>query len=213
MNTPSRKQRKLPDHLDEVDLGALFTRLEERPETPQSKRVERLLDLLSRLRGRLSTRDAKEAFTGLLYALSRYRWVRRVAFTREGFRVLSFVADRGYLSEDDSWEYAAVRDLLDIVPYLGDPPRIRRCADQACQKWFFAANRSDQKFCCGNCRQHYYDSDEKTHARKLERMRQNYATEKERDRKLKSLVGVAERRTALPRGEAKRRKGTAASPA
>jgi len=172
-------------------VEAIFTRLEKRPETPQSKRIEKILQLLSSLRDDISPLDKGQVVIRLRNALRLYQWVSHIAPAPEGYRVISAVADRENLSKDDLWEYEAVRDLLECVPYLGKPPRIRRCAE--CQRWFFAAKRIDQQWCGGICRQRHYDRDPETRAQKLKAMRDLYAREKERDQRRKAAVGYTEK--------------------
>lgn len=183
----------MPGHLDEkhLEVIAIFTRLSQRPQTPQSRRVEAILELLSCLRDDAGVAEKLRVRTGLRNSLRRYRWESYIERTLEGFREISVIADREGLSADDVWEYGAVRDLLDLVPYLGNPPRIRRCAE--CRRWIFAAKRNTQKWCGSVCRQRHYDRDPETRAKKLEAMRKRYALEKERDRKRKAAVGYTER--------------------
>jgi hypothetical protein len=183
MSNIIRKKMVLPIHLDKEQLEAIFTRLEERPETPQSKRVEKILELLSSLRDDISPLDKGQIVIRLRNALRLYQWVSHIAPAPESYRVINGVADRENLSKDDLWEYEAVRDLLECVPYLGNPPRIRRCA------------RADQLFCSGNCRQHHYDSDEDTRAKKNETMHKLYALKKGLALNPKSGIGL-ERRPA-----------------
>jgi hypothetical protein len=183
-----RKKRTLPTELDQERFGAIFARLEDDPEKPQSKRVEKILESLSGLRDDLDTREKVRVITGLRNALSRYQWVSRVAPTHEGFRVVPAIADRANLSNDDVWEYEAVRDLLDTVPHLGKRPRIRRCAE--CRRWFFGVMRDDQQYCSGNCRQRRYDNDPEKRDKKLAHMKKLYADEKARKRNPKSGVGL-----------------------
>jgi hypothetical protein len=192
MRTLNRKKMDLPGPLDEkhLEVIAIFTRLAQRPKTPQSRRVEAILELLSCLRDDLDKAEKLRVITELRNLLSRYRWVSRVERALEGFREI-VTADREGHSREDEWEYWAVRVLLDLVPHLGNPPRIRRCAE--CPRWIFAAKRNTQKWCGSVCRQRHYDRDPETRAKKLEAMRKRYALEKERDWKRKAAVGYTER--------------------
>jgi hypothetical protein len=192
-----RKNKILSPYLDEERLDKIFARLEERPGEPQSQRVERVLELLSGLGEDAPTSEKSRILTALRKVLERYRWIRRVYPTREGLRVLSFAANREYLSTDDIWEYTTVQDLLDLVPYLGARPRIRRCRDERCQRWFFAAKRDDQWFCDSKCKQHHYDTE--TREEKKAYMRKRYAEQKERARNPKSGVGLRTQKAASPR--------------
>lgn len=207
MSENIRKTKLLPIHLDEEQLDAHFRHLEAHPETPQSQRVEKILGLLSALRDDMTTLDSGQGqvIIRLRNALRHYQWVSHIAPTSEGYRVIRTAADRENQSKEDLWEYGAVRDLLDCVPYLGNPPRIRRCADAVCQRWFFAAKRADQQFCSGKCRQHHYDSDKETRTKKNAAMRRLYALKKRLSRNPKSGIGL-ERRAERSRGKAKQRK-------
>jgi hypothetical protein len=147
--------------------------------------------LLSSLRDDISPLDKGQIVIRLRNALRLYQWVSHIAPAPESYRVINGVADRENLSKDDLWEYEAVRDLLECVPYLGNPPRIRRCAE--CPRWFFAARRIDQKWCGSVCRQRHYDRDPETRAKKLEAMHTRYILEKERDRRRKAAVGYTEK--------------------
>jgi hypothetical protein len=181
-----RKRTILPSHLDAEQLEEIFARIEEQPEKPQSKRVERILELLSCLRSDASGSERVRVHIGLQNALRGYHWVSKVKPTPEGFRVIQAVADRENLSADDLWEYRAVSVLLDVVPYLGKPPRIRRCPE--CQRWLFAENNT-RKWHDG-CRQRHYAKKPETRTKKNEYERNRYIAEKKRARNPKSGVGL-----------------------
>lgn len=185
----------MPSHRDPENFESIFWHIREHPEEPQSKRIEEVLELLSGLRDDLSMPEKIRVITGLRYVLSNYRWSVQVSPTSEGFRAIYFPADRGKLSSSDKWEYEAVRDLLDLVPYLGKQPRIRRCAE--CEEWFFAAKREDQQWCGGICRQRHYDSAPEMREKKKLYMRDYREKEKKREERRKMRIGV--------RGPAKRR--------
>lgn len=178
MKSIIRKNEILPSHLDPEQFESIFWHIREYPEQPQSKRVEQVLKLLSSLSDDLSTLGKAQALTRLRNALRRYQWVSFVSPTSEGLWVSRGIADRVNLSEDDVWEYEAVRNLLDLVPYLGKRPRIRRCAE--CQEWFFAARRSDQQWCDRNCRQRHYDSAPEMRKKKKLYMQEYREGQKER---------------------------------
>jgi hypothetical protein len=198
MSAIFRKQKILPSHLDVEQLEDIFAHLEKHPEKPQSKRVEKILELLSCLG---SDSERVRVRIGLDNALRGYQWVRKVKLTPdEGFRVTHAAADRGNLSKDDDWEYRAVGVLLDVVPYIGKPPRIRRCEE--CRGWFFAKNNT-RKWHDG-CRQRHYAKDPAARAKKKEYMSNRYDAEKKRSKNPKSGVGLAKRRTALRHGEKQR---------
>ena len=64
-----RKKMILPIHLDKEQLEAILARLEKRPETPQSKRIEKILELLSSLRDDISPLDKGQVVIRLRNAL------------------------------------------------------------------------------------------------------------------------------------------------
>ena len=190
MNTTIRKQnRRQIDSAEEQ--FEIFMRLQERPNTSHSKRIEKILELFALLGTDLSTRDKGQVRMGLLKALDRYKWVTRVAFTADGYCVIRTPADVEKLSADEKWEYAAVDVLLNIVPSIGERPRIVRCDE--CKKWLFREKRSDKRWCGPICKQRHYERDPETRAKKREAMRKRYELEKERDRKRKAAVGYTER--------------------
>lgn len=197
MNPIIRKNEILPPPLDPERFQAIFWYIREHPEQPHSKRVDEVLELLSSLRDDVSTLEKIRVITRLRNVLSRYQWGVRVSPTTEGFHVSHFPANRGKLSSSDEWEYGAVRDLLDVVPYLGKRPRIRRCVESECKEWFFAAKREDQQFCSGICRQRHYDSTPEMRESKKLYMRKHRAAEKKHDERRKTGVGF--------RGRVKRR--------
>jgi hypothetical protein len=185
MSAHIRKQK-----LESIDTWQdLFWQLQERPDTPESKRIERILELFASIGTAVTGKGA--ALNSLRIALSRYQWVTFVALTPIGYCVIRRPANREFLSKAEAWEYEAFSLLLHVVPSIGERPRIRRCAE--CQEWFYAEARDDQKFCKrANCRQAHHQKDPKTHAKKLEAMRRRYATEKKRNRESKASVGFTE---------------------
>jgi len=192
MITHIHKNDVLPSHLDPERFVEIFTRIREHPDQ-QSKRVEKVLELMSSFRADLSTLGKIKIFTRLRLALGTYRWAIRLGVTRDGLHVVHVMArefEEG-TSEADRWEYHTISLLLDLLPYLGKRPRIRRCAE--CESWFFAAKREDQQYCGGNCRQYHYDSDPKIRARKRESMRQNRIIQKKHEERAKKRVGYGGR--------------------
>jgi hypothetical protein len=176
-------------HIRKNEIGSdwaveavVLRHLEARPQSKQAQRVEQILDLLSRLgRG-----DLAAFFQEGNSLLSRYEWHYGLAFfgaaprSRRVQRPPAAITVGGYglraelrftkkLSKEDDWEYRAVRILMSLVPNRIN--RLRRCADEGCKKWFYAAKREDQQFCGGNCRQRHYDSDpaKRTHKKKYMR--------------------------------------------
>lgn len=185
------KNERLPSHLDTERFPEIFEYIKAHPERPQSQNVERVLELMSRFRDDLSTREKMTIFTRLRLTLGTYRWAVRLGATRKGFHVVHEMAskyEKGS-SDADRWEYSTISLLIDVLPYLGKWPRIRRCADAACRQWFFAAKREDQEFCGVNCKQHHYDSDPQIRTQKREYMRNYRINEKEREERSKKAIG------------------------
>jgi hypothetical protein len=188
MPTNNRKQNNAP-LLEAVDFAELFSTLRKHPDKQQSKNVECILDLLSRLGDKGA---AARVVTELRKALKDYRWGIQVTPTLQGFRTVLFAADRGTLLKDDEWEYRTVGFLLSL---LHDDPkalsRLRRCADAECKKWLYVSGR--QRFCDRNCKQHHFETDPAKHAEKLARMKRLYDAEQEQKKNPKSGVGLRQR--------------------
>ena len=183
----------LPYHLDAEQLESeIFGPIREHPEKKQSKRIEEVLNLLTRLRAGASSRTRMEAVTRLRSILAHYHWTCAVVPQGQSF-VTSYFGPK-VLSADDVWEYRAIQLLLQVVPSLGKNPRIRRCADSGCGNWFFAASREDQKFCGPNCRQRSYDSSADVRSSKREYMRKHRAELKRLAKNPKSGVGLRSNR-------------------
>ena len=173
--------------MEEVDFLALFSRLKEHPDNPHSKRIELILDLLSRLGDDgLGKEETASALAGLRKALGVYRWVSQVSLTRQGLRTILVPADRENLSWADRWEYGAVNDLLSLLRDRNALSRLRRCADAACKSWIYANGR--QQFCNRNCKQHHHETDPEKHAQKLMRMKRLYRDEQACALKAKNRV-------------------------
>jgi hypothetical protein len=152
MRTINRKNDSMSEWVAGAVADRLFRHLESHPHLIQSKRVEHILGLLSRLG---ENEWDWVAFTQLREPLRRYKWRYGLTLSSSGLRTSLFFGDD--MSEEDEWEYGAVRFLLSLVPHHIN--RLRRCAYDGCQGWFFAAQREDQKFCKrGTCRQNHYDS-------------------------------------------------------
>jgi hypothetical protein len=166
MMTSNRKKNPRPIDSAEEQFE-IFTRLQERPNTPHVKRIEKILDLFASLGTDLNPRNKGQVLMGLLNALDRYKWVTRVAFTADGYCVIRTPADKN-LSADEKWEYGAVDVLLNIVPSIGDRPRIARCDE--CEKWLFRKKRSDKRWCGSICKQRHYERAPETRAKKREAM-------------------------------------------
>jgi len=159
----------------------LFRHLEAKPHLAQSKRVAHILDLLSLL-GR-NNRDFY-SFNQLREPLKRYQWHYGLVLSSSGLQaMLGFTKE---MSEENEWEHKAVRFLLSLVPH--DLHRLRRCADAACNRWFFAAKSGKKEFCSGNCKQHNYDSDPEMRRKKRESMRTHRIKERRRDEDVKRAI-------------------------
>jgi hypothetical protein len=174
----------------------IIPRLENYPDAPESRRVEKVLHLLSEIRDDRSKIANAQTLLGLRKALDRYQWVNHVAFTLEGYRVISTIAGAAHVTKEEQWEQSAVSYLLNLAPHLelGRWPLIRPCEYAGCRRWFFAARRNTQKFCVrGVCQQKHHESDPEKLAMKRERVSKLYYAAKERDRKAKEGVGFGRR--------------------
>jgi hypothetical protein len=190
MKSIIRKNERLSTSVSGAVFGELFRHLEARPKSRQAERVERILDLLSRL-GHGDT----AAFFQKGDLLSRYEWRYGLTFSR-GRGLSAELMFTKELPEEDAWEYRAVRFLMSLVPDRIN--RLRRCADEGCKKWFFAATREDQQYCGGNCRQRHYDSDPAKRAHKKKYMRELRALhERKLFREVQRKYKVKQRKTKI----------------
>lgn len=167
----------------------LVHHLETKPHLIQSKRVERILHLLSRLG---ENEWDLYTFSQLREPLQRYEWHYGLTLSRgKGLGTeLRFTKN---MSEEDEWEHNAVRFLLSLVPHRIN--RLRRCAYDGCKGWFFAEKRDDQTFCKrGSCRQNHYDDDPKRREKKKANMRENRKWHREHDRRAKDRVQLKKAR-------------------
>ena len=182
-----RKNQVLLSHPAPERFLEIFEYIKAHPESPQSQKIEKVLDLMSSFRPDLNNQEEMVLFTRLRNALSTYRWSVRLGRTSEGLHAVHQMADKyaAGMSDGDRWEYTTIGFLLDSLPRLGERPRIRRCAD--CNQWFFAKN-GKRVFCGDNCKQHNYDSDPEERVKKREYMRKRRLAEKEKEEKDKEGV-------------------------
>src|SRR5579872_1685452 len=110
MKSIIRKNVPVPNSGAGAVFHELFRPLEVRPKSKQAERVERILDLLSRL-----GHGDQAAFFQKGDLLSRYEWHYGLTFSgSRGLRAeLMFTKE---LPEEDAWEYRAVRFLMSLVP-------------------------------------------------------------------------------------------------
>jgi hypothetical protein len=190
-----RKNKERIDTLDGEDLAEILRRVQDSPDREECARILQIVECMSRLDCKAPTRTKAQAVSRLTRLLQPYVWTRRVIPQPDGFAsVYVNPMATAMLSKAESWERYAVGLLLDAVPALDSPPRIRRCLE--CRTWFFAAKRLDQKYCGNVCRQRTYDADPEHRASKAKKMRANRKMLKEQASKPKSGVG-------LRRGKAK----------
>ena len=197
MNIKHSKKTTTPLNLVECapELWAIFGRLEGRKETPHSKRVSRILELLSRLGENPRGTDAMKVTSELRELLGRYRWVTHahISPTREGYRaIFRQEPEAKNPSREEEWEYEAVRDLLDITRYPGALSRLRQCGNTECRRWLFTPKGKTRQFCNDICKQRHFDSDPEQREKKRKYMRDYYVEEEKR--KLSPECGVGLRR-------------------
>jgi hypothetical protein len=201
MRAQIRKQKPNPIDIKQ-EWEDLFWHLQERPNAPESKNIEKILGLFAAIGTAVTGKGAD--LNRLRIALSQYKWVTYVANTPSGYCVIRVPAERQKLSKAEEWEYRAVGLLLNVVPSIGERPRIRRCAE--CDEWFYAAAREDQKFCKrANCRQAHYEKDPEKRQKKRDKMHDLYMLKKKLAENPKSGIGL-ERRTERSRSTVKKRK-------
>jgi hypothetical protein len=190
MNSYNRKKKKATPS-NEVLVERDLSYLRERPESVQAKRVKSILELLVQIEDHRSTVGFLIPFRALASRLKSYKWVRKASVNSSGLMAHYCPANES-LSEEDVWEYHAVRGLLDLAQTEEGLSRIRRCPE--CAQWFFALRRTDKKYCNNVCKQRNHDKDEDKRARKLATMRANYATEKGRALRAKQKVGLPDKK-------------------
>jgi hypothetical protein len=168
--------------VEEAIAEDLFQRLETKTNLIQSKRVGHILESLARL-GR--NKGDWIAFNQLREPLKKYEWHFGLTLGSDGLNArLDFTKE---MSKEDAWEHRAVRFLLSLVPHHIN--RLRRCAYDGCNGWFYAAKREDQEFCKrGACRQNYYDSDPKRREKKRINMQKNRKWHREQNQRAKTLL-------------------------
>jgi hypothetical protein len=193
-----KESKNIPFGLIECapELLTIFGRLEDGRETHQSKRVGRVLELLSGLGENPRGINAANLISELNPLLGHYRWTTHalVSRTPEGYRAVFRQRPEGNnLSREDAWEYEAVANLLDITRYPGALARLRQCGNQECRRWLFTPKGKTRQFCNNLCKQRRFDSDPEQREKKRNKMRENYADEKRR--KLNPKCGVGLRRT------------------
>jgi len=152
---------------EEADFDGIVYGLHKMP------RVRRVLELLTAPTGLRKT-------TELQAIIGRYRMVMRLR--PDG--IVVYLPAPGTDMHDRN-ECAAVRLLLSL-----DPKRMRRCEWHKCNRWFYAASRTDQRFCKrGTCRQNSHQYDPVKYAAKLNRQREQYHKDREDEAKAKEAVG------------------------
>jgi hypothetical protein len=199
MSVEYRKKTEKPLSFVECapELWAIFGRLENGRETDQSKRVRRILELLSSLGDNSRGMDAVKVTSELHHLLGHYRWVTHVWIspTTGGYRAIFRQEPGGKnLSREDEWEYAAVADLLDITRYPGALSRLRQCGNPECRRWLFTPKGKTRQSCNGVCKQRRFDSDPEQKKKKRKYMRDYYADGQKRQLNPKCGIGLRRRR-------------------
>lgn len=175
------RKKTLPEPFDIDDVAAMFYRLEEFPTEPASKRVASILDALeASFNEAADERLRAQHLARLRRLLQVYEWVYQVAPSTEGPHAFVTASPKTH-STFGSWELSAVRVLMVLIQVEGGVARLRRC--EVCERWFYAAARSDKKFCSSKCRQYRYDTDPAVKKRKAETNRKNRQQEQERANK------------------------------
>ncbi len=193
------KKKATPLNLGESapELWAIFDHLENERETPQSKRLRRILELLGCLGENPRGLDAVKVTSELHHLLGHYRWSTdaRVSLTAEGsYRAIFRQVPEGKnLSREDEWEYKAVADLLDLTRYAGALSRLRQCGNKECKRWLFTPHGKTRQFCNDICKQRHFDSDPAQREKKRKYMQDQYAEEQKRKRNPKCGVGLRRR--------------------
>ena len=159
------------------ELWAIFDRLENGRETEQSKRIGRILELLSTLGQNPRGLEAANVTSELRHLLGRYRWVSRahISRTAEGYRaIFRRKPEEENLSHADKWEYDAVADLLEITDQPGALSRLRQCGNPECRRWLFTPKGKTRRFCDNEnvCKQRAFDTDPAQREKKRKYMRE-----------------------------------------
>ncbi len=177
-----RKKKKTPKHVLN-QAARLFAFMDERPERPQVKRVNTILELLVAIRNEKRFDEKAELIDRVQKAFGRYRWARVIFWGAPGndqtnIRSHVFITPAKRHPEDDTWEYGAIHILLVIAEYYPDYlSKIERC--DVCSRWMLA-RKSDHRFCSGKCRQYDYDNDPARKEQHRANMRRLYRVERER---------------------------------
>lgn len=145
--------------------GTLFRLCKNSPNSPQAKRVFRVLELLAGMRD--SGHSTEDMSVVLNHHLRRYKWQNLLTLD-----LMPYLCPEPDVLGYDFEEYYAVRAILDLAATKDGLSRIRNCPE--CYGVFLAVNRADQKFCGVACKQkNFYSSPEKRKQQR-ERMRQRY---------------------------------------
>ena len=190
MSTLIRKN-KTSSNFAKVLLWHITDRLERNPASAHSKRVKHILELLIQIRESLGSLGVLIPLAELRPLLDRYRFMYVLGV---GHKIRAELGcAKANASQDDFWEYGAVRTLLELIEEPGGLNRVRKCD---CGRLFFAEGRSDKTSCGNVCRQRKYDQDGQRRETKRSYMRQRYAELKKHTANPKSGVGLRARATS-----------------
>jgi hypothetical protein len=171
---------------DQDDFAAIFYRLEQTPDAPESKRVEHLLRLLSRIEKPNADRTI---LAQVCRALSAYLWRYNVIRSPQGL----IAHTTGAEGRGNDWEHSAVHVALSLIEH-GQLWRLFEC--ETCGELGFAPYKR-QRFCgpkSPKCKQRDYDEDAENKIKKQAYMREYRLEEKKRKKNTRSGVGLRTRR-------------------
>lgn len=170
---PNSNVRTVMSPSDEwIECADIIRQLQNHADSPQSARILRVMKLLAHSPTG-TPKDIGRAMTEMRKLLGRYRWIRTVGYSQEGWRAVLSPDRSAQPSPDeqpDEWEYRAVGALLDLTLRPGGLSRLVFC--QSCPRLFLAAPLGKiPKFCSSRCKQINYDRKPEQKVLKARQMR------------------------------------------